>query len=236
MIGVFADMATAYLLRASELFEARQLAGQLQAALDSRVVIEQAKGIIASEYGVSVDEAFEMLREHSRLTNVKLGEVCRAVVHMGLRIPLRNDQELSCTGLRSTARSTWADAEEEFLPRPPHPWTYLYAHFRDPLPFLCKGPSSPLGSKNGPFLAQSCTVATSRLGMDLSSRIRHRRARQVALRAEDHHATGGIRDYCGRLSVAVRLGPGIADRSRNHRAVLTRWLHGLTVSQGRCGG
>lgn len=90
MIGVFADMATAYLLRASELFEARQLAGQLQAALDSRVVIEQAKGIIASEYGVSVDEAFEMLREHSRLTNVKLGEVCRAVVHMGLRIPLRN--------------------------------------------------------------------------------------------------------------------------------------------------
>ena len=34
--------------------------------------------------------------------------------------------------------------------------------------------------------------------MDLSSRIGHWRAGQVALRAEDHHATGGIRDYCGK--------------------------------------
>jgi GAF domain-containing protein len=87
VLGVLADMATAFLVRVSAMLEARQLADQLQVALDSRVVIEQAKGILAGEHGISVDEAFTRLRNQSRRTNVKLTDLCRAVVDMGLRIP-----------------------------------------------------------------------------------------------------------------------------------------------------
>jgi GAF domain-containing protein len=87
VIGVFADMATAYLVRVSELAESRQLADQLQSALDSRVIIEQAKGILSGDHRISVDEAFERLRQHSQNNNLKLVEVCNAVVNMGLRLP-----------------------------------------------------------------------------------------------------------------------------------------------------
>jgi GAF domain-containing protein len=87
VLGVLADMATAFLVRVSAMLEARQLADQLQRALDSRVVIEQAKGMLAGEHGISLDDAFTRLRNQSRRTNVKLTEICQAVVHMGLRIP-----------------------------------------------------------------------------------------------------------------------------------------------------
>jgi GAF domain-containing protein len=87
IIGVFANMATAYLVRVTELAESRQLAKQLQEALDSRVIIEQAKGILAAEYQISVDDAFQRLRRHSQDNNLKLTEVCNAVVNMKLRFP-----------------------------------------------------------------------------------------------------------------------------------------------------
>ena len=51
------------------------------------MVIEQAKGMLAGEHSISLDDAFARLRNQSRRTNVKLTEICRAVVHMGLRIP-----------------------------------------------------------------------------------------------------------------------------------------------------
>ena len=87
ILTVFADMATAYLVRSSQLAESRELANQLQAALDSRVLIEQAKGILANEYRITVDDAFERLRRHSQNHNTKLIEVCRAVVERGMKIP-----------------------------------------------------------------------------------------------------------------------------------------------------
>lgn len=84
---VFANMATAYLLRASELSEAKRLAEQLQRALDGRVVIEQAKGILAGEHGIHVDQAFQLLRTHARNNNLRLHEVASGIVTTGLRIP-----------------------------------------------------------------------------------------------------------------------------------------------------
>ncbi len=84
---LLADIATVYLLRAGELAEARQLAAQLQHALESRIVIEQAKGMIARDHRVSVDEAFNLLRDHSRTSNVSLRLIADAVVKMGLQIP-----------------------------------------------------------------------------------------------------------------------------------------------------
>ncbi len=62
-------------------------AGQLQGALDSRVVIEQAKGMLAERASITVDEAFTVLRNHSRGTGTKLREVARDVVNGVLKLP-----------------------------------------------------------------------------------------------------------------------------------------------------
>jgi PAS domain S-box-containing protein len=61
------------------------LAEQLQTALTTRVVIEQAKGIVAATGGIGVDEAFEVLRKHARDHNARLHDVASAVVTLGLR-------------------------------------------------------------------------------------------------------------------------------------------------------
>jgi transcriptional regulator with GAF, ATPase, and Fis domain len=82
---VLADMASAYVVGASELDKSRRTNEQLQAALESRVVIEQAKGLIAGERGVSVDEAFEVLRSHARRRGASLRSVAEAVVRLGMR-------------------------------------------------------------------------------------------------------------------------------------------------------
>jgi len=83
--GVLADVAAGYLVHA-RLVDARKLTEQLQFALSSRVVIEQAKGVLAAALDITVDEAFERLRAHSRSRNVPLREVAQAVVADGLRL------------------------------------------------------------------------------------------------------------------------------------------------------
>lgn len=52
---------------------------QLQHALESRVVIEQAKGIIAERYGLEVDEAFDAIRRASRSNRVKLHDLAARI-------------------------------------------------------------------------------------------------------------------------------------------------------------
>ena len=84
MASVLADMATAYLSRASELEQAHKLTAQLQAALDSRVVIEQAKGMIASELQIDVDDAFELLRDHARSNGARLSDLAQDVIERKL--------------------------------------------------------------------------------------------------------------------------------------------------------
>lgn len=53
---------------------------QLQTALDSRVVIEQAKGILAGRFGLDTDEAFEHLRRAARSNRLPIHEVAAGVV------------------------------------------------------------------------------------------------------------------------------------------------------------
>jgi GAF domain-containing protein len=83
--GVFADMATSYVVTASELQRHQQIAEQLRQALQSRIIIEQAKGIIAAERQVTVDQAFELLRAHARSHSADLRSTAEAVVKLGLR-------------------------------------------------------------------------------------------------------------------------------------------------------
>jgi len=87
LVTVLADLVSSYLARAAELAQARRTADQLRTALESRIEIEQAKGILVGELGCSVDQAFALLRGHARSNNVTLHEVARAVVHLGLRPP-----------------------------------------------------------------------------------------------------------------------------------------------------
>lgn len=58
----------------------RTLARQLQHALDRRVVIEQAKGILAERHGATVDEAFEAMRSYARSNRRRLHDVAAEVV------------------------------------------------------------------------------------------------------------------------------------------------------------
>jgi hypothetical protein len=60
-------------------------AEQLQHALDSRVVVEQAKGVLAAAEAISVDQAYARLRAFARSHNAKVGDVAQAVVRLGLR-------------------------------------------------------------------------------------------------------------------------------------------------------
>jgi hypothetical protein len=82
--AVMADMATAYLVNASYHHKQVELTGQLQRALHSRVVIEQAKGVLVARHHLSAEEAFERLRRHARDHSVALTSIARAVVRLEL--------------------------------------------------------------------------------------------------------------------------------------------------------
>jgi AmiR/NasT family two-component response regulator len=60
--------------------EQSQLAAQLQGALGSRQVIEQAKGVLMGREGVTAREAYERLRARARAQRRKLAAVCAEVV------------------------------------------------------------------------------------------------------------------------------------------------------------
>jgi ANTAR domain-containing protein len=55
-------------------------ASQLQEALDSRVVIEQAKGILAERYGIGVEDAFRLLRRAARSNRIRIHDLAARVV------------------------------------------------------------------------------------------------------------------------------------------------------------
>jgi hypothetical protein len=72
-----ADAATIGILQQRSIRHSEVLAGQLQAALTSRVAIEQAKGVLAERLHIGVDAAFAVLRAGARSRNMLLSEVAR---------------------------------------------------------------------------------------------------------------------------------------------------------------
>jgi transcriptional regulator with GAF, ATPase, and Fis domain len=74
-----ADVATIGILAQRSLTQAELLTGQLQNALNSRVIIEQAKGVLAERRRVTVDEAFVLLRSYARTHNLHLSDLARQV-------------------------------------------------------------------------------------------------------------------------------------------------------------
>lgn len=75
-----ADVATIGILQHRAAQEAQVLNEQLNHALNSRIVIEQAKGMVAERLGLEMDQAFSTLRHHSRNHNLRLADVAHSVI------------------------------------------------------------------------------------------------------------------------------------------------------------
>jgi GAF domain-containing protein len=76
----FADLATLSIVQHRATAEAQRLNEQLSGALTSRVVIEQAKGVISERASVDLAEAFSRLRNYARNSNLRLTNVAEAAV------------------------------------------------------------------------------------------------------------------------------------------------------------
>ncbi|WP_221353210.1 GAF and ANTAR domain-containing protein [Streptomyces beigongshangae] len=79
----FADVATIGLLHARTAGEQEFVNAQLRIALRSRIIIEQAKGVIAARCGVSPDQAFEAMRRHAGHHRILIKKVAMDVVDAG---------------------------------------------------------------------------------------------------------------------------------------------------------
>lgn len=75
-----ADVATIGLLQERAVRESSLIAEQLQTALNSRILIEQAKGVLHASAGIDVDQAFHLMRGYSRRTNQQLMLVAGGVI------------------------------------------------------------------------------------------------------------------------------------------------------------
>lgn len=80
------DVATIGILQERAVRQQEVVAGQLQVALNSRIIIEQAKGVLAERLGVTPDEAFVMLRRYARDHNHPLTELSGDVIRGTIRI------------------------------------------------------------------------------------------------------------------------------------------------------
>jgi GAF domain-containing protein len=88
-----ADVATIGLVQQRTVSESQAAAEQLQQALQSRIAIEQAKGMLAERANTDVNAAFTMLRHHARSNNLRLSDVARSFV----------DGEVSAESIRAHA-------------------------------------------------------------------------------------------------------------------------------------
>jgi GAF domain-containing protein len=80
IVQAMADIATIGILQERLHSDQSVLTTQLESALHSRVVIEQAKGVVAERNGIDVDESFRHIRTFSRNRNRRLSDVAREIV------------------------------------------------------------------------------------------------------------------------------------------------------------
>lgn len=80
-----ADVATIAILSHRAAREAQRLNEQLTLALNSRIVVEQAKGMVAERLNLNMEEAFGALRTHARRRNHLLADVAHAIIDQSLK-------------------------------------------------------------------------------------------------------------------------------------------------------
>jgi hypothetical protein len=96
----------------------RERVSQLQRALESRIVVEQAKGILAERFRLAVDDAFLMLRYAARSSRRDIHEVAREVVTSrvtpgSVTVALARQQRWRAVGQRERAEAHREKAHEE---------------------------------------------------------------------------------------------------------------------------
>ncbi len=82
-----ADAAGAGIVLSDELRRQERSIAQLQAALTSRIVIEQAKGILAERWKLAPDEAFDRLRKYARANQFRLPDLAQAIIQQTTQAP-----------------------------------------------------------------------------------------------------------------------------------------------------
>jgi AmiR/NasT family two-component response regulator len=82
-----ADVATIGLLQQRAIQRRDTLTEQLQTALNSRILIEQAKGVLAERLQLDMAQAFALLRGNARGTNRRLSELAQAILDGSEQIP-----------------------------------------------------------------------------------------------------------------------------------------------------
>ncbi len=80
-VQAMADIATIAILQQRTLQQTLLTKDQLQTALSTRVVIEQAKGMLSERHGVPMDESFHQLRSYARSHNIRLQEVAQGLIN-----------------------------------------------------------------------------------------------------------------------------------------------------------
>ncbi|QZQ53844.1 GAF and ANTAR domain-containing protein [Curtobacterium sp. TC1] len=85
------DVATISILQQRNVDHATLAQAQLQQALNSRVVIEQAKGFVSHTHHVDMDTAFQLLRGYARSHQIRLADLARSVVRRETVIPTVNE-------------------------------------------------------------------------------------------------------------------------------------------------
>jgi transcriptional regulator with GAF, ATPase, and Fis domain len=80
------DVATIGILHERSLRDSDVVRSQLQSALDSRISIEQAKGFIANQNGVSPDAAFDLIRGFARAHELRLSDVARQLIEQKITL------------------------------------------------------------------------------------------------------------------------------------------------------
>jgi hypothetical protein len=96
--------------------QAELLTVQLQNALTSRVIIEQAKGVPAERHKVDVDTAFALLRDHARRHNLRLSDLARDVAEGAMTATaagLLGDPAASASSLWFTDKPLGRDASAD---------------------------------------------------------------------------------------------------------------------------
>jgi hypothetical protein len=83
-----ADVATISVLQERTIHDSSVVREQLQRALDTRIVIEQAKGVISYTHHLDMDAAFRLIRHHARSTQTPMSAVAAGVVDGTIRITL----------------------------------------------------------------------------------------------------------------------------------------------------
>jgi GAF domain-containing protein len=101
-----AEVATVAILGQRTISHSVKVAEQLQTALDSRVVIEQAKGVLAHQGGLAMADAFDVLRGYARRTNKRVTDCARAVVDATLTLDAMGVSARSGAGSRKSRDAT----------------------------------------------------------------------------------------------------------------------------------